>query len=337
MTGKKEFELDINLSGKVDNSVANALNMTTSQLSRFQSKIKQINKLSQQVNLNANGIGALPSKLKETNVHASRMRDIFNKIATSATAFALGGFVVMGVAAMADGAKRFADFMSVAIQKAGQFTRTKEQLAIELGKDVNDPYVAKIMNQAQQDSFSTHLVPDAVIEAFRSTKKSGFSDDETFKHIQESANISSATVPHGENASQSFLDLMDAYNRADKGGAALERTLYMLEKRGVGIRGLIAKNVGMELPDGTANLDPDDPRAAAIDTALAKAIKARKVPFSAIGEAITQLGGPGGKYGNTGDSAVERPTRWRVYSTRFLRYVDSRDRPHNRRSDNADN
>ena len=111
----------------------------------------------------------------------------------------------------------------------------------------------------------------------------------------------------------------------------------MLEKRGVGIRGLIAKNVGMELPDGTANLDPDDPRAAAIDTALAKAIKARKVPFSAIGEAITQLGGPGGKYGNTGDSAVERPTRWRVYSTRFLRYVDSRDRPHNRRSDNADN
>ena len=174
MTGKKEFELDINLSGKVDNSVANALNMTTSQLSRFQSKIKQINKLSQQVNLNANGIGALPSKLKETNVHASRMRDIFNKIATSATAFALGGFVVMGVAAMADGAKRFADFMSVAIQKAGQFTRTKEQLAIELGKDVNDPYVAKIMNQAQQDSFSTHLVPDAVIEAFRSTKKSVF-------------------------------------------------------------------------------------------------------------------------------------------------------------------
>jgi len=85
-----------------------------------------------------------------------------------------------------------------------------------------------------------------------------------------------------------FLDLTDAYNKAAKGGAALEKTLYMLEKRGVGIRGLIAKTVGFDLPAGTANLDPDDPRAADIDTQLAKMIKKRDVPFSAISEAITQ-------------------------------------------------
>src|ERR1700688_1940043 len=135
------------------------------------------------------------------------------------------------------------------------------------------------MDKMQEYSFQTHLVPDVLIEAFRQTKSSGFSDPEVFKHIQEIANISAATVPHGEDASQAFLELMDTYNKAAKGGAALEKTLYMFEKRGVGLRGIMSRMVGLDVPSDILNLDPDDPRASAIDTQLAKMIKARKVPF----------------------------------------------------------
>jgi hypothetical protein len=208
----------------------------------------------------------------------------------------VGGLLVQGMDEAIEKAKEFGDYIKGAVEQAGMFTRTREQLAIELGKSQNDPYTQQIIEQLQKYSFQTHLVPDVLLEAFRQTKSSGFADTEAMKHIQEIANISAATVPHGENASQAFLELMDTYNKAAKGGAALEKTMYMFEKRGVALRGIMAKLVGLDVPENIVNLDPDDPRASSIDTQLAKLIKARKVPFADIGGAITQLGGPGGKY-----------------------------------------
>ena len=43
---------------------------------------------------------------------------------------------------------------------------------------------------------------------------------------------------------------MDTYNKAAKGGAALENTLYMFENVAFAIRGPMAKLAGPDVPEG---------------------------------------------------------------------------------------
>jgi hypothetical protein len=289
----KISSLDVVINGVLDPSLAASIKRAETGLQKFGMSIKAQNAALRSV------YSAAFSPPKEMERAMSKMQAFHSElknISTIASGVGLGSILVQGMDEAVERVKEFGVKLGDAIQKAGQFSRTKEQLAIELGKSSSDPYTEKIIEQLQKYSFQTHLVPDVLIEAFRSTKSSGFTDPETFKHLVEIANISGATVPHGENASTAFLELMDVYNKAAKGGAALEKTLYAFEKRGVALRGIIAREVGLDVPKDVVNLDPDDPRVQDIDTELAKRIKKRSVPFAPIGGAITQLGGPGGKY-----------------------------------------
>jgi hypothetical protein len=292
MPSARDYSLDLRISGILDPSLAATIKKAEAQVNALYSSVKSRNAALGSIYRTAFAPQAVTKAIDGMNT----LQDRFKSLGSVITGVGIGSLLSEGIQVGINKAQELGEAISSAVQKAGEFTRTKEQLAIELGKSSSDPYTQGIIEKLQQYSFSTHLVPDVLLEAFRQTKTSGFTDEETFKRIQEIANISGATVPHGENASTAFLELMDVFNKAAKGGAALEKTLYAFEKRGVGLRGIIAREVGLDVPADVLNLDPDDPRAQAIDTILAKLIKARKVPFAPIGGAISQLGGPGGKY-----------------------------------------
>jgi hypothetical protein len=312
----QNIQTRIEISGTVDQSLPAAIGLTTQELMKLQKAVNTTAQLSNKINLNAIGFGALPEKLKQANVQASRMQDIWKDISKTAAGFALGGAVVKGVEAMASGAEAFYGWMMKASNASANMQLQRAEMKGEFG-----------LSDAQQKSMDAYFwqrsiqVPVTVPSQMEGARLIGTAIQETDpdKKMQlvkaESEmiqNLAAATVKStgpGEslvnNINEQYKSMALLISNMQKYGVTLENRIKPLESAGLNLRPdlLLAKGmISQDQRDHWSSMSTDERDSLLGD--LAKDIHKRKLLEGAVMDVLWSENAPGGKlYGRAAQIA----------------------------------
>jgi hypothetical protein len=287
----KRFETDIRITGSADQaSLANAVNLSTRELAKLQNYAKSLNSLMAKSQLAANGIVPKASEISKSTNALGAFMDRLRGIQDIAVGVGIGSLIAKGFDVAISAAERLRDVIGESIQKAADFQRTQEQLGIEMGVGMDSPQAKELLSKLQYYSDTSPFKMAGVTESIRMLLSSGFKPDQAMNVLKEIGDVAAATTPSGMGATEHLQQLNEAVNKAIKGGALLERTLYMFEDAGVQICPFLEKKLGMD-PGSIGDLHDE-----ANQTALAKQIKKRNVSSNLILDFLAKVTGKGGKY-----------------------------------------